>query len=149
MARKKKSGPGERLAPFVPIFNDELDSQAFKELTASAAKVYPYFKRIDGKLKRKMGGDYNGIFDFTYSEAEKYGFARKTFSRAITELNDKGFLNIVSQGGKRGCGMSNSKYKLSDRWRDYGKTVKSWENGKAIEREVFIRRPRHPSEPGG
>ena len=143
----KKKSQGLRLPPFVPIFNEELESAAYRALSASAAKVYPFFKRIDGKLRKKMGTDYNGIFDFTYSEAERYGFARKTFSRAITELNDKGFINIVSQGGKRGCGMSNSKYKLSDRWRDYGRTVMRWDNGKTVEREVFIRRPRHPSEP--
>jgi hypothetical protein len=145
MAKKKLQG--ERLPPFVPIFNEELESAAYRAISPSAAKVYPFFKRINGKLKKKVGPDYNGIFDFTYSEAERYGFARKTFSRAITELNDKGFINIVSQGGKRGCGMSNSKYKLSDRWRDYGKTVKSFDAGKVVERDVFIKRPRYRSEP--
>lgn len=146
MAKKKKF-QGERLPPFVALLNEELESLAYRAISPSAAKVYPFFKRVDGKLKKKCGADYNGIFDFTYSEAERYGFARKTFSRAITELNDKGFINIVAQGGKRGCGMSNSKYKLSDRWRDYGKKVKFWDNGLSVEREVFIRRPRHPSEP--
>lgn len=126
----------ERLGPFSPILYEELDSVAYQELSGGAAKAYPYFKRIDGKVKRKLGDDYNGIFDFTYSEAEKCGFARRTFSRAIDDLIEKGFLDIVKQGGKRGCGMSNSKYKLSSRWVDYGKPC-------------FIRRPRFHSEPKG
>lgn len=127
---KKWSIPG----PFSPILYEELDSAAYQKLTANAAKALPYFKRIHGRLIKKAGDDYNGIFDFTYSEAEKFGFARRTFSRIITDLHSKGFIDIVKQGGKRGCGMSNSKYQLSERWRDYGK-------------HVFIKRPRYPSEP--
>lgn len=121
-------------APFIYIRYDELDSAAYQELPGNAAKALPYFKRIDGRLKKKCGDDYNGIFDFTYSEAEKFGFARKTFSRIIAELNAKGFIDIVKQGGKRGCGMSNTKYCMSERWRDYGKCT-------------FRQRPRYPSEP--
>lgn len=120
--------------PFIWILNDEMDSVAYKELPGNAAKALPYFKRIDGNLIKKYGDDYNGIFDFTYSEAEKFGFARKTFSRIITELNAKGFIDIVKQGGKRGCGMSNSKYRMSERWRDFGMGA-------------FKTRPRYPSEP--
>ena len=84
--------------------------------------------------QQKYGDDFNGIFDLTYSEAERLGFARRTFSRVIEELLSKGFIDIVTVGGKRGCGMSNSKYKLSERWRDFGK-------------RVFMARPRYPSEP--
>ena len=132
--KRYRKTKGNRLPPFSAILFDELLSAAYKELSGSAAKALPYFKRIDGILIKKSGDDYNGIFDFTYSEAEKYGFARRTFSRIITELNAKGFIDIIKQGGKRGCGMSNSKYKLSERWRDYGK-------------KVFMNHPRYPSEP--
>jgi len=132
--RRPRKNKGNRLAPFSPIFFDELDSVAYQGLTPNAAKALPYFKRIYGKLFRKAGDDYDGIFDFTYTEAEKYGFARSTFSRALTDLNAKGFIDIIKQGGKRGCGLSNSKYKLSERWRKYGT-------------HEFSVRPRYPSEP--
>lgn len=132
--KKSKRKAGDRLSPFIPILFEEMDSEAYQALSGSAAKAVPYFKRIHGILKRKSGDNFNGIFDFTYSEAEKYGFARATFSRVITELNAKGFIDIVKQGGKRGCGMSNSKYHLSERWRDFGK-------------RVFMNRPRYPCEP--
>jgi len=132
--KRNKKATKNRLPPFTPILNEELDSKAYQQLTGNAAKALTYFKRINGLLRHKQGDNYNGTFDLTYTEAEKFGFARRTFSRIITELNDKGFLTIIVQGGKRGCGMSNSKYQMSDRWRDYGT-------------RGFMRRPRHPCEP--
>jgi len=145
MARKNYKP--DRLPPFVPILIEEIESQAYISLTGNASKAYTLFKKVNGLLKKKQGDEYSGIFGLTYSEAERYGFARKTFSRAVTELNDKGFINIVEQGGLRGCKRTTSKYELSNRWRDWGKIVKSWENGKVVERTAFINRPRHPTEP--
>ncbi|EKD97180.1 MAG: hypothetical protein ACD_23C01023G0004 [uncultured bacterium] len=132
--KRKKMSTGIRLPPFTPIFNEELDSIAYQQLTGNAAKALPYFRRIHGILQKKLGDNFNGIFDLTYSEAEKFGFARRTFSRIITELIEKGFLDIIVQGGKRSCGMSNSKYRMSERWRGYGT-------------RGFMKRPRHPCEP--
>lgn len=132
--KRKKAGKKNCLPPFSPIFFQEMDSAAFMALPGSAAKALPYFKRIHGRLIKKFGDDFNGIFDFTYTEAAECGFARRTFSRIIAELNAKGFIDIVKQGGKRGCGMSNTKYCMSERWRDYGK-------------RGFMTRARYPSEP--
>jgi hypothetical protein len=132
--KRLKFNKGERLPPFSPILYDEMDSDAYQELPGNAAKALPYFKRIHGRLKRKAGDNFNGIFDFTYSEAERFGFARRTFARIIADLHAKGFIDIVIQGGMRGAGMSNSKYRLSERWRDFGK-------------KGFVKRPRYPSEP--
>lgn len=98
-----------KLPPFVPMQIALIESEAFKTLTGNSAKALIFFTRIEGKLKRAFGGDFNGNFDFTYSEAEKFGFARRTFSRIIEELIEKGFIDIVSQGGKRGCGFSNTR----------------------------------------
>lgn len=129
-----KKGKNPIPGPFIWILYDEMDSVAFKALPGNAAKALTYFRRIDGRLKKKYGDDYNGVFDFTYSEARKFGFAKSTFSRIITELSSKGFIDIVKQGGKRGCGMSNSRYRLSERWREFGT-------------KVFMERVRFPSEP--
>jgi hypothetical protein len=129
LSKSKGSGPF-----FCQLFYDELDSAAYKALSGNAAKALPYFKRIHGRRMKKAGSNFNGIFDFTYTEAEKIGFARHTFARIITELNAKGFIDIISQGGRRGCGMSNSKYCLSTRWRNFGNPC-------------FKQHPRYPSEP--
>lgn len=119
MSRSRSKKTGERLAPFAPIFKEEMDSKAFHELTASAVRALIYFRWFHGVAKRKTG-DPSAIFDFTYTEAEKFGFARRTFSRAVKDLCEKGFIEVVLQGGMRGSGLSNSKYKMSSRWAFYG-----------------------------
>lgn len=124
---KKPNNRKIRLPPFVAILIEEMESKAFLELSGTAVKALIWFKRIDGKLRKAP--DYNGIFDFTYSEAKRCGFARRTFSRVIDELVEKGFIEVVSVGGLRGAGRSNSKYKLSSRWCIYRVEIKpkgSW-----------------------
>jgi hypothetical protein len=108
-----------RLAPFVPIFHDELESTAYRELPASAAKLLPYFKRVCVKATRGAP-DTSTLFGFTYTEAVKYGFARKTFAESIKALKLHGFIDIVSVGGLRGAGHTNSQYRLSNRWVTFG-----------------------------
>jgi hypothetical protein len=54
------------------------------------------------------------------TEATKYGFARRTFHDAVKSLELHGFIDIVSVGGLRGAGHTNSQYKLSNRWVTYG-----------------------------
>ena len=116
-SRQKKQK--ERLAPFVPIFNDELESTAYRTLTPSAAKLYPYFKRVCSKVT-KTKADEVTVFGFTYAEALKYGFADKTFTRAVQALVLHGFVDVVEAGGLRGVGYSCSKYRLSKRWVSFG-----------------------------
>jgi len=136
MGKNAKGKTGNRLPPFTPILNEEMDSKAYLELTGTAVKALTWFKRIDGKLRGKDRYSFNGIFDFTYNEAVRCGFAKRTFSRAIDELGEKGFIEVISVGGLRGAGRSNSKYKLSTRWQLYGleKMKGAWRH--------------HPSEPG-
>ena len=73
----------------------------------------------DSKLKYKDRDGYTGIFSLTYTEMEKHGFARKTFYNAIKDLTEKGFVEVISTGGLRGAGHTNSKYRLSKRWQLY------------------------------
>lgn len=108
-----------RLPPFVPLTWELLNSQAYIDLPASAAKALPYFL---GKVKLALNDPqrHKTEFSFSYGEAEQLGFARGTHSRSITELMDKGFINPVDKGGLRGCGRSCSLFILSDRWKRYG-----------------------------
>lgn len=116
---KSRHSNGERLPPFVPIFHDELESTAYRTLSANAAKLLPYFKRICVKATRGKP-NYITLFGFTYAEAVKYGFARRTFSRAVQDLQQHGFIDIAEVGGLRGAGHSCSQYRLSGRWATYG-----------------------------
>jgi len=108
-----------RLAPFVPIFHDELESTAYRTLPPNAAKLLPYFKRICVKASKGAPNE-STTFGFTYTEAAKYGFARRTFHNSVKILELHGFIDIVSVGGLRGFGHTCSQYKLSKRWVTYG-----------------------------
>lgn len=105
----------ERLPPFVPLELLMLDSKAYQNLTGNAAKLYTYFVRSCVRAK-KGKPDTTTLFGFTYTEAVKLGFARKSFYRSMKELVDHGFIDQVEVGGLRGAGHTNSQYRLSNRW---------------------------------
>ena len=61
----------------------------------------------------------NGNIVFPYAEAEnKFGITRPRFQRAIDQLVEHGFIDIVHSGG--GMLRDISKYAISTRWMDYG-----------------------------
>jgi hypothetical protein len=122
--RGRDKGP-----PFVALHWELLNSQAYKDLPASAAKVLPYFL---GKIKGKLIDPqrYLMTFNFSYREANRYGFSNTTHHRDICQLVKKGFIDAVDKGGLRGCGRSYNLFKLSERWRKYSTSdfeEKSWE----------------------
>ena len=118
MAYKRKKN---RLPPFVPLLCRMLNHKAYIDLSASAAKALPYFlwkvKNSDYRDERR----YLEPFEFSYTEAESYGFSRKTFARVIRELVRKGFIDPYERGGLKSGGFGYNKFRLSLRWEDYGK----------------------------
>lgn len=61
----------------------------------------------------------NGEITYYYSEAEKLGITRPRFQRAIDELIEKGFIDVVRQepGYNLGTGKRDmSLYSIPDRW---------------------------------
>ena len=127
--QRRKSG---KLPPFVAMTWELLNSKAFKDLPFSAGKLLPYFL---GKAKKNLTKPeyYEIEFELTYREAKNYGFAPKTFSRCLTEFIAKGFLDPVRKGGLRGDGKTASRFRISERWQDYGK-----ENFKQTNWKQFI-----------
>jgi hypothetical protein len=113
MTTSKKS---YRLPPFVALTWELLNSTAYKELNFASAKILPYFL---GKPKLRMDdlNYYDSIFQFSYGEAGKLGFARETFSRCIRDLSRIGFVEKVASGGLRGDSKSYSKYRPSPKWK--------------------------------
>jgi hypothetical protein len=106
----------DRLPPFVAIPWDILNSKSYKNLKFASAKALPYFL---GKPKLRFTDiDYCvSVFNFSYGEALKLGFARETFSRAVKDLQANGFIVKVKSGGLRGDQKSYSKYTLSSKWK--------------------------------
>ncbi|MBA4349614.1 MAG: hypothetical protein C0415_06485 [Thermodesulfovibrio sp.] len=115
---KKKHG--NKLPPFVALTWEMLNSKAYKELNYASAKALSYFL---GKFKGSYHDPqrYLSGFSFSYSEAKTYRFSSATFSKIIQELVAKGFIDPVDRGGLRSDGKSYNLFKLSERWKDYGK----------------------------
>jgi hypothetical protein len=114
--------PGKRSGKtlkFVMLDWKLLNSNAFKALPHSAGKALPLFL---GKVKLPPDHPekYSATFSYTYSEAQKDGFANTTHFNNIRELIAKGFIDPVDKGGLRGCGRANNVFRLSERWEKYG-----------------------------
>ena len=120
---KGRRGKQARLGPFVGLEWVMLNSEAYKKLPASAAKALPYFWGKPGAALQITAANsryYEHVFDFTYGEAKRYGFASGTFSLVIRNLVAYGFIDPVEKGGLKSGGLSKSLFKCSRRWQDYG-----------------------------
>jgi hypothetical protein len=135
--RKKTRGVPIEGGQFVPILGDELDSLAYRDLSGNAAKLYIYLKRAARNAAHIAGiSERDAVFDFTYSEAKKYGFAERTLIRCLKELWAFGFLLVIERGGLRGTRRSNSKYQLCKYWKTFG-VKDGWNNRAAVESNPF------------
>lgn len=108
------------LPPFVPMTWDLLNSQVYKDLSFASRAMLPYFI---GKPNINIRSDLflKTEFSISYKEAVSYGCSMRTFSRVIEDLMRKGFIDPVDKGGLRGCGLSCNIFRMSERWKNYGK----------------------------
>jgi len=113
----------------IRINADMYYSGAFKSLSRSAMltlmrclqKRKWAFEKVHGK-KRMIYS--NEEFIFPYAEAAFLGIGTTQYWKNINKLIEVGFLDLAYQGGwyqKHEREKDYSRYKLSDRWRDYGK----------------------------
>ena len=107
-----------KLPPFVALPWKMLNHRAYKELTPNAKGMLVYFL---GKVKLPNTDPtyYYAEFSFTYSEALKYGCARRTFYKVIDSLMGHGFINPVRKG-YRSSAREVSIFRLSKRWEKFG-----------------------------
>ena len=110
------------------IFFDKslLQSKAFYSLNTKTA----YLVLVEFWMKRQMlkngrqGKEQwritnNGEIEFTYLEAcGKFGITTGTFTNAINELREKGFIDIAASG--QGVHKVKNLYSISRRWQKYG-----------------------------
>lgn len=125
MKRASKKNKKGYLRPYVqgawvPVEDDLLLSVAFIKLNPSAAKLLMHILRIDKMLSWKNGDSYTGCFNLTYTEAQTFGLARGTVSRAFVELEESGFIETVVQGGLKSCRKTSSLYRVVQTWRCKG-----------------------------
>ena len=106
---------------------DITKSKAFRSLGKTSILVYLDFrmKCKVKKMKARSGRKAewiilnNGEIEYTYSEAESKGISRPAFKRSLKDLVEKGFIDI-SHSGMGGPKGDKSKYKISERWTDWG-----------------------------
>lgn len=94
--------------PFVMIVKYMLRSKAWQSLSNPARVAYVH-------LKAKYNGSNGKDLSLTYSEMEPY-MSRRTFSRAIKQLINCGFIELVQHGGLM---RSPNIYALADDWKSY------------------------------
>lgn len=74
----------------------------------------------EGRGSKKTTVYHNSQLVFTYDEAIFFGISQSQFHVIIKKLVELGFIDVEHQGG---CyGRDFSRYTLSERWKDYGKT---------------------------
>ena len=101
MRRKYKK---DKLPAFVPLeIRMLLQSEAWKKLSGSAAKVYIFLRsKAFGPLQRAMQVEIK--IPYSIIEADT-GLSRQTVRNAIVELENKGFIDLIEQGGLKSGGL--------------------------------------------
>ena len=95
-----------KLSRFAAISWEIIDSSAWQKLTNASRVALVH-------LKRKVVKPNPGEISLSYSEMEKI-MDRHTFSRALRQLEEIGFIEIEHRGGLY---RQRNFFKLSDRWR--------------------------------
>lgn len=113
----------------IRIIADMYYSEAFKSLSRSAMLTLMRClqKRkwtVEGKGKKSKRIYLDEEFIFPYTEAAFLEIGTTQHWKNINKLIEVGFLDLAYQGGwyqKHEREKDYSRYKLSERWRDYGK----------------------------
>ena len=117
MAGKHKAAKNAKISPFMSenadckegrflqVGNSLLLSAKFQSLTASAIHLYIC-----------MAMESAGRIDFVFplKAAKKYGFSATTFRSKVTELQEQGFIKLVSSGK---CIRKANQYRFDFSWK--------------------------------
>jgi hypothetical protein len=117
--RRGKKGNNHIADRFVPVTFTMMDDPAFRKLSEAAIRVLLFSMR---KAMRPDTDRFSVIFSFSYPEAKKrLMLTPGTFRRAMRQLHQIGFINYYSPGGLRCDGKAPKTYRLSLRWKKWGK----------------------------
>lgn len=118
----------------VVLQDDVIDTKAWKDISGNAVKIYIQFMRkryikYGGKGKYKKAAHDNARdLSLTIDEAKKmWSMDKRALKKAIDELIEKGFIDIVEHGFaaiSKNTLIQQKKpniYGLSERFRSYGK----------------------------
>lgn len=110
------------------VWKEMLVSKAWLNLSGVSPQVYGLFllevkterisKRGPKEKQFRLKDNGNLMLPYRFVEAT-YGITQPRFTRAIDDLVEHGFIDIVEIGS--GTGRRPTVYRLSERWREYGK----------------------------
>ena len=105
------------------VEHDLMYSVPFRELSGKNMWVLLRFLQKQTWHKKKVGRSNQVFYEndnlsFTYAEAQEFGISTSQFYRSIKKLVEVGFLDVEHRGGA--YGQDYSRFKLSDRWKQYG-----------------------------
>jgi len=103
MGRKKN-----RLPPFVAVFKEMLQSEAWEAISNPARVVYIH-------IKAKCVTPNNDEITLSFNEAERL-MERDTFSSALKQLEEHGFITKTQRGG---LFRKRNYFRLSDQWKSF------------------------------
>ncbi len=127
------------------IDSDMFTSEPFQSLSKSAMITLMRFlqKRTwEGKGKKRRYIP-NEEFIFPYTEAASFGIGTTQHWKNINTLIELGFIDLVHQGGSYQGPQEKdySRYRLSDRWKRYGKVdFRHVEKEKSLRPDCYIQR---------
>lgn len=104
------------------VYVSNVAHPAWRHLTASAKDVMIVITAKSSNAASKRVKDAAGRpkFKFTYSEAKQLlKMPTPTFSRAMNELKDKGFIKVSDPGGMLYGKGRPAEFLLSDKWKEW------------------------------
>ncbi len=93
-----------------------LYSMAFMSLNGTEIKVLLHFLKERTHVQRVYS---TGPYPFPIAKALRLGIAKETFRRSLRVLEEKGFIEKVSNGTNLGGKKKPSMYMLIDDWKEY------------------------------
>jgi DNA-binding transcriptional ArsR family regulator len=99
-----------------------LNSEAYKSLKDSSVRIYIFLRsKTIGTLTSNGENDpINNEIKISYTLIEQdTGLSRQTVRNTIIELENKGFIDLVKQGGLKSFGCTSNVYRLSTRFFKY------------------------------
>ena len=109
---------------YVKLDYDLLHSEARKSLSLPARETYTQIKRARNS-RNQRGMIINRTDDYiAFGFSDSDGMSKPTFRKAVSELIEKGFIDLVDPGG-----LPNRKaaYAISDNWRHFDGEGKVWD----------------------
>ncbi len=100
---------------FIQVGNSLLLSKTFQALNGTAQNLY-FCMCMESGGKRDV--------KFTHSQAKKYGISSTSFERAVKELQEKHFIELVRDGSGYRPQYAPNVYRFVFEWKKNGKSDK-------------------------